>query len=259
MRRREARIATLFAPLDGAVERLTAQREAAPSAFPADLLGRLVAAKDLDTGAGMTPREVRDEVVTIFAAGHETTAVTMVWLWYLLSQHPREETRLHAELDAALGGRAPSGEDLPRLPYARRVVEETMRLYPAAPGLSTREALEDDEICGQRIRRGTNIGISPWILHRHRKLWEDPERFDPDRFAPERSAGRPRFAYLPFGAGPRICIGMGLAMNEAILILATLAQRWRPRLASDAQVALRHNVTLQPRHGLKMILERRKA
>ncbi|HEY5070837.1 MAG TPA: cytochrome P450 [Caulobacteraceae bacterium] len=257
MRRREARMARLFAPMDGAVQRLVARREANPSAFPNDLLGRLVAAKDLDTGAAMTAKEVRDEVVTIFAAGHETTAVTMGWVWYLLSQHPAEEGRLHHELDVVLGGRLPTQDDLGRLAYTRRIVDEAMRLYPAAPGLSTREAVADDEICGHPIRRGANIAIAPWVLHRHRHLWEDPERFDPDRFSPERTPGRQRFAYLPFGAGPRVCIGQVLAMNEAILILASLAQRYRPRLARDARVALRHNVTLQPRYGLKMVLERR--
>ncbi len=257
MRQREARASRLFAPLDAAVEALVAQREADRDAFPADLLGRLVAAKDAETGLAMTAREVRDEVVTIFVAGHETTAMTMTWLWYLLSQHPQEEAKLHAELDGVLGGRLPTQQDLPALTYTRQVVEESMRLYPAAPGISARIALEDDEICGHRIRKGQSVSISPWYLHRSARLWDEPERFDPDRFSPARSVGRPRFAYLPFGAGPRVCIGQVLAMNEAILILASLAQRFRPRLASDAKVALRANVTLQPRYGLPMTLERR--
>lgn len=257
MRQREARTARAFAPLDASIARLVAQREADHDAFPADLLNRLVAAKDAETGLAMNAKEVRDELVTIFVAGHETTAMTMSWLWYLLSQHPAEEARLHAELSEVLGGRPPSQEDLPRLAFTRQVVEESMRLYPAAPAISTRLAQEEDEICGHKIRKGASVAISPWYLHRNRNLWNEPERFDPDRFSPARSAGRPRFAYLPFGAGPRVCIGQVLAMNEAILILASLAQRYRPRLAPEARVALRLNVTLQPKYGLTMILERR--
>ncbi len=134
-----------------------------------------------------------------------------------------------------------------------------MRLYPTAPGLSARACLADDEICGVKVNKGAQIVVSPWILHHHRRLWDEPERFDPDRFLPERSAGRPRFAYLPFGAGPRVCIGQVLAMNEATLILASLAQRYRLRLAPDQEVALQANVTLRPKHGLRMRLVKRSA
>ena len=257
MRQREARIARLFAPLDQMVERLVAEREARGGAAPTDLLARLIAATDNDTGARLTPREVRDEVVTIFMAGHETTAMTMDWTWYLLSQYPGVVGRLQAEFDAVLAGRPAGQNDLPNLVYTRRVVEESMRLYPAAPGISTRVALEADTLCGQSIAAGTRVAILPWVLHRHRQLWSDPERFDPDRFTPERSAGRHRFAFMPFGGGPRVCIGQILAMNEAMIILATLAQRYSPRLAPDARVALHHSVTLRPKYGLKMILERR--
>lgn len=259
MRRREARMAAIFAPLDAAVYRLVAEREANPAGAPPDLLSRLVAAKDDQTGAQLTAREVRDEIVTIFLAGHETTAVTMDWIWYVLSQHPAAEARLHAELDAVLAGRTPGQEDLAQLPYTRRIVEETMRLFPAAPGLSTRQAVAADEICGHAIAKGDNVGVAPWVLHRHRRLWNDPERFEPDRFSPEGSAGRPRFAYLPFGAGPRVCIGQVLAMNEAMLILAALAQHHQPRMAPGFRVGLQHDVTLRPRNGLKMLLERRAA
>jgi len=260
MRKREAFMAGVFAHLDEAIYRLVAAREADRGAAPNDLLGRLVAAKDTEgaqDARGLTAREVRDELLTIFIAGHETTAVTMDWLWYVLSQRPVQEGRLHAELAAVLAGRAARQEDLADLVYTRRVVEEAMRLYPAAPGLSTRRAVAEDVVCGRTIPKGANVGVAPWVLHRSPRLWEDPERFDPDRFSPERAAGRPRFAYLPFGAGPRVCIGQVLAMNEAIIILATLAQRYRPRLAEGAQIALHHNVTLRPRYGLKMILERR--
>jgi cytochrome P450 len=255
MRRRERRIARVFAPLDAMVARLMAARAAAPSDAPADLLGRLMAASE--DGGALSAREVRDEVVTIFVAGHETTAMTMSWTWYLLSQHPDWAARLHAELDVALGGRPATQDDLPNLPLTRRVVEESMRLYPAAPGLSTRRVVEDDELAGVSVRKGMNIVLLPWVLHRHRRLWDEPERFDPDRFLPVRSAGRHRFAYMPFGGGPRVCIGQLLAVNESILLLASLAQHFNPRLAPRARVALRHNVTLQPKHGLPMILERR--
>jgi cytochrome P450 len=257
MRRREARVTRLFASVDALVARLMAEREADPASAPDDLLTRLIAARDDEGGGRLSPREVRDEVVTIFMAGHETTAMTMSWVWYLLSQHPREFARLGEELDAVLAGRPAGQADLPRLAFTRRVVEESMRLYPAAPGISTRVALEDDVISGQKIPKGMSIAILPWVLHRHRKLWHEPERFDPDRFLPERSLGRPRFAFLPFGAGPRVCIGQVLAMNEAVLILANLARVYQPRLAPGAEVALHAAITLRPKHGLKMVLERR--
>jgi cytochrome P450 len=267
MRARERRLAAHSTGLDEAVAALVKTREANLAAAPADLLTRLAAAKDEEAksgeaksgegGGGLSPKEIRDEIITIFMAGHETTAGTLSWTWYVLSQRPVEAARLGAELDAVLAGRPPRPEDLPNLPYTRRVVEEAMRLFPAAPGLSTRRALAADEVCGHTVPKGASVNVMPWLIHRHRRLWDDPERFDPDRFSPERAAGRPRFAYLPFGAGPRVCIGQVLAMNESILILAALAQRYSPRLAPDAQVVPHANVTLQFKAGLKMTLERR--
>jgi cytochrome P450 len=254
MRRRERHVAEVFAPLDGLVSDLMAERAAAGTGGAADLLARLMAATDEAGGGKLSAREVRDEVMTIFLAGHETTAMTMSWTWYLLSQHPAWAERLEVELDAVLAGRAAGQDDLPNLPLTRRIIEESMRLYPAAPGLSTRVALAEDELGGRKIAKGTRVVLLPWVLHRHHRLWDDPERFDPDRFLPERSRDRPRFAFLPFGAGPRVCIGQILAVNEAVLLLASLAQHFRPRLAPDAKVVLRHNVTLQPKHGLAMIL-----
>jgi cytochrome P450 len=244
--------------MDAAIQRLIGEREKIRNEAPKDFLTRLVAAKDPDDGAGLNAAEVRDEVVTIFMAGHETTAVTMTWVWYLLSQHPAEEAQLHEELDAVLGGRMPTVEDLPNLPYARMVIEEAMRVYPPAPGLSLRQAKEADEICGFKVTPGLHILVAPWILHRHRRLWDDPERFDPTRFSKELSEKRPRFAYLPFGGGPRICIGATLAMTEAILILAVLAQRFRLRLKEDQQVTMQTRITLRPKNGLMTILERRR-
>ena len=246
-----------FSAMDGAIYRMIEERERNLAGAPNDLLTRLVAAKDPEDGAGLSAQEVRDELITIFEAGHETTAVAMTFTWYLLSQHPEAEARLHAELDAVLGGRAPTAEDVPNLPYTRQVIEEAMRLYPPAPAVTGRRAIADDEICGQKVSAGDRVMISTWVLHRHRTLWEDPERFDPDRFSVQRSEGRARFAYMPFGAGPRICIGMGLAMTEATLILAALAQRHRPRLKTPQDVKLSARITLAPQGGLKMRLERR--
>jgi cytochrome P450 len=175
----------------------------------------------------------------------------------LLSQHPEEEARLHAELDAVLGGRAPTLEDLPKLGYTRMIIEETMRVYPPAPGLSVREAKEADEVSGFDVSPGLQILISPWILHRHRRLWDEPERFNPMRFSKEASEKRPRFAYLPFGGGPRVCIGATLALTEATVILAVLAQKFRLRLKEPQEVKLQTRITLRPKDRLLTILERR--
>jgi cytochrome P450 len=257
MRGRFARIAKIFEKLDRAIYALIDERAARPVQGSPDLLDRLIAARDGETGVKLSDREVRDEVVIIFVAGHETTSIAMTFAWYLLSQHPREEAKLHAELDSVLGGRLPVYEDLARLPYSRMVIEEAMRLYPPAPGLSNREPQAADVLSGRPISRKDTIIVVPWVLHRHRALWDDPDRFDPERFSPERSQGRHRFAYLPFGGGPRICIGASLAMTEAQLILATMAQLYRLTLAPGQNIQLQHRVTLRPRDGMKMVLERR--
>jgi len=257
MKRLIAEIHAEFAELDAAVAKLIADRAGRGGAGPQDLLARLVAAQDAESGAGMTPQEVRDQVVTIFVAGHETTAVAMTWTWYLLSQHPAVEARLHEELDRVLGGRTPTQADLPNLPYTRMVLDEAMRLYPPAPGLSIRSAIEADEICGVRIPKGAGVAVTPWVLHRHKLLWDHPERFDPERFSAARSVGRHRYAYLPFGGGPRVCIGMAMALMEATIILATLAQRYRLELAPDAEVGLTARITLRPKTPIRMILHRR--
>jgi cytochrome P450 len=248
-----------FKNMDSAIYRLISEREKIRGEAPQDFLTRLVVAKDPDDGVGLSAAEVRDEIITIFMAGHETTAVTMTWVWYLLSQHPAEEATLHEELDSVLGGRTPALEDLPKLTYTRMVIEEAMRVYPPAPGISMRQAKEADEICGFKVSPGLQIGISPWILHRHRLLWEEPERFDPTRFSKEASDKRPRFAYLPFGGGPRVCIGATLAMTEATLILALLAQRFRLRLKEPQEVRLQTRITLRPKDKLLMVLQRRAA
>jgi cytochrome P450 len=246
----------IFSEFDKVIDRLLAERGRGGAAQAKDLLARLLAARDEETGGGMTTQEVRDQVVTIFMAGHETTAVALTWTWYLLSQHPAAEAKLHAELAAVLGGRMPRHEDLARLRYTRMVLEESMRLYPPVHVFS-RSAVGDDEVLGRRIPAGATILIVPWLLHRNPKLWERPERFDPERFAPEGAASRHRFAYIPFGAGPRICIGATFAMAEAMLVLATIAQRYRLRLKPGFPVEPQGLITLRARHGMQMILERR--
>jgi cytochrome P450 len=254
-RRGPRRWSHIFDRLDAVIDRLM-RRETSAGGDGKDLLARLLEARDAETGRVMDPKEVRDQVVTIFMAGHETTALALTWTWYLLSQHPTEEAKVHAELERALGGRTPRFEDLAQLRYTRMVLEESMRLYPPAHTIS-REALAEDEIEGHRVRSGSVVSIVPWVIHRHRTLWDHPDAFDPERFAPERAATRPRFAYIPFGGGPRICIGAGFAMTEAMIILAMVGQRYRLRLAPDAVVEPIGLITLRPRNGLPMLLERR--
>jgi cytochrome P450 len=219
---------------------------------PRDLLARLVAARDAETGGAMTTKEVRDEVVTVFMAGHETTAQALTWTWYLLSLHPAVEAKLDAELRAVLAGRTPQHEDITKLRYTRMVIEEAMRLYPPAHTMA-REPIAPDEVLGQRIPAGANVLIAPWLLHRKASLWPQPHRFDPERFATEPA----RYSYIPFGAGQRICIGAAFAMTEAILLLATIAQRYRLILKPGHPVEPQGLITLRPRHSMAMSLERR--
>lgn len=223
---------------------------------PDDLLDMLLQARDEATGTGMSDHQLRDEVRTLLLAGHETTANALAWTWYLLARHPRVEDALHSELRDVLGGRTPTLDDLPRLPYTRMVIDEAMRLYPPAWAL-IRQSVNDDEIDGYRIDGNTVIGLSPYVTHRHPEYWPDPERFDPERFTPERVAERPKFAYFPFGGGPRLCIGNNFALMEAQLIVATLAQRYRLRLAVDRPVEYELVSVLRPKGGVPMRLERR--
>ncbi len=205
----------------------------------------------------MSRTEVRDQVLTIFVAGHETTALALMWTWYLLAMHPMHEAMLHAELDSVLGGREPAWVDVARLTYTRMILQESMRLYPAVHTLAFRQAQQADVICGVRVPKGSLITIIPWLLHRHREYWQHPDRFDPERFTPEASAGRDRLVYLPFGFGPRVCIGASFAMTEAVLILATLAQRFRLLLVDGHPVEPQALFTLRAKYGVKMTLERR--
>jgi cytochrome P450 len=236
------------------VERLLRSHD--PTADRQDLLARLIVARDSQTHDGMTAQEVRANIVTIFMAGHETTAQALSWTWYLLSQHPAAEAKLHDELAIVLAGRAPRHEDLANLRYTRMVIEESMRLYPPAHTLA-HQSIASDVLLGHRIPAGATVLIVPWLLHRKPSLWERPDRFEPERFSPERTAARPRFAYIPFGAGPRVCIGAAFAMEEALIILATIAQRYRLHLKPGYPVEPQGLITLRPRYGLRMLLERR--
>ncbi len=221
-----------------------------------DLLALLLEARDQETGEGMSDRQLRDEVITLLVAGHETTAVALTWTWYLLARHPHAERALHAELAAVLDGRPPTPEDLPRLTYTRMVLDEALRLYPPAYGLS-RQTREPLEVRGYRLPAGALIGLLQYVTHRHPDFWERPEEFDPERFAPGRAAGRPRFAYFPFGGGQRQCIGAGFALMEAQILLATLAQGFRCAPVSARPIAPDPQVTLRPRGGMPLLLHER--
>jgi cytochrome P450 len=221
-----------------------------------DLLSMLLAARDPETGTGMSDKQLRDEILTIFLAGHETTANALSWIWYLLAQNPAAEARLHDELDRVLGGRMPTYGDLAELKWTRMVIEEAMRLYPPAHTIA-RTALGEDRIGGVRVPAGAIITISIYMTHRNPNLWTDPERFDPERFAPAEAARRHRFAYLPFGGGPRICIGNSFALAETQVIVAAVAQHYRVRLAPGHVVQPIGLITLRAKNGIWVTLEPR--
>jgi cytochrome P450 len=244
-----------IAAFEALVARILAGRRGAGDTHD-DLLAMLLAARDAETGEGMSDRQLRDEILTIFLAGHETTANALAWTWYLLARHPQAEARLHAELDRVLGGRTPAFADLAELKWTRMVIEEAMRLYPPAHTI-VRTAVGEDFLGGVRVPPGASLTISTYALHRNPNLWRDPERFDPERFAPEAVAARHRFAYLPFGGGTRICIGNGFAMAEALVIVAMIAQHYQLRLAGGHPVEPIGLITLRPRHGLWVTLEPR--
>lgn len=220
-----------------------------------DLLSMLLLAQD-DQGSRMTDKQAHDEILTLLLAGHETTANTLNWIWYLLAQHPQVEAQLHDELDRVLQGTAPTLADLRRLPYTLQVIKEAMRLYPPAYSIS-REAVADTVIDGYLIPKGTICNLLIYGLHRNKTHWADADAFKPERFAPENEADLPQNAYLPFGSGPRICIGNSFAMMEAQLILATIAQHYRLSLAPGQVVQMQPLITLNPQGSLPMIIQRR--
>lgn len=221
-----------------------------------DFLSTLLSATDAETGTKLSREELRDEMSVIFLAGHETTANTLCWALYLLSQDPEVEERLLAEVEAVLGGRAPDYEDLDKLVYTRAVVNETLRLYPPVPVFS-RQAVEADEIDGIEIVAGSNMIVSPWLIHRHRLIWDSPDVFIPDRFLPEAKAKRSKYGFIPFGAGPRTCIGAAFGEFEAAILLAMIVQRFRVRLRDGASVLPQARLSLRPSPALPMTIEAR--
>jgi cytochrome P450 len=216
----------------------------------------LLEARDAETGEPLDEVALRNEAAVIFLAGHETTANSLAWTWYLLSQAPEVEERLHAELAEVLGGRLPTLDDIPKLVFTRAVFEETLRLYPPVP-LLARQALRDETIRGRRVPAGSLLIVVPWLLHRHRKFWGKPDHFIPERFLPENAQHRVRHAYIPFSVGPRICAGAAFGLTEAVLCLATLAQRVRLRLMPDAVAVPVCRLTLRPGDDLRMLIEKR--
>jgi cytochrome P450 len=247
---RNRRFLAARATLDGIVYRIIAERRRRPDEHD-DLLAMLMEARDEETGEGMSDRQLRDEVVTLFLAGHETTANALTWASYLLSTHVAVERRLRAEVDEALQGRIPTASDLPNLAYTRMVIDETLRLYPPA-WITNRRAIEEDTVRGYLVPADATVSISPYVTHRDPTIWENPEGFDPERFSPERSAGRPHYAYFPFGGGPRQCIGKGFALMEATLVLALLTQRYELHLVPGRKVETEALATLRPRYGMWM-------
>jgi cytochrome P450 len=231
------------------------ERRRADNRDSGDLLSMLIQVQDED-GTRMTDRQLRDEVLTFLLAGHETTALALSWTWHLLAQHPEIEQKLHSELNRVLCGRAPAFSDLPALPYTDSVIKESMRLYPPAWSLA-RTVISEIEVRGYRIPAGSNLVMSQWIMHRDPQYFSNPESFRPDRWLDERSRKLPRFAYFPFGGGPRQCIGAAFAQMEAVLLLATIAQRFRLRAVPEHEVIPVPSFTLRPKHGMRMTLEKR--
>jgi cytochrome P450 len=226
-------------------------RRRADGARGEDLLSMLLELRDEETHQAMSDREVRDQVATFIGAGHETTAVTLTWTLALLAQHPEIEARVRDEIGHVLGGRTPGVEDLAALSLTRRVIQESLRLYPPIVAVA-RDVLKEDEMGGYRIPAKSTVVLSQWVTQRHPEVWENPEVFDPDRFTPERSAGRHRFAWFPFLGGPHQCIGEQFAMMETMLILVMVYQRFRLELVSKEAIVPRVMLSLRPKDGLVM-------
>jgi cytochrome P450 len=238
--------------LDGLIRRIIAKRRAGGE-DRGDLLSMLLHARDVDDGSGMSEEQLRDEAMTMYLAGHETTAVTLSWTWYLLAQHPDVDARLARELREVLGGRAPTVEDLPRLRYADMVITESMRLYPPAFGIG-RQAVKATEIGGHAVAPRDILIAPTWVVQRDIRWFEAPEVFRPERWADDLARRLPRFAYFPFGGGPRQCIGNAFAQMEAVLVLATIAQRFRLTLEPGQRVTPTPYITLRPEPGIRMRL-----
>lgn len=218
-----------------------------------DLLGMLLAAREPERGAALSRQQIHDNLLTFIAAGHETTANALSWTYYLLATHPDAQKKWQQDLDSVVGSRDVSVTDLPDLTFGRMVLDEAMRLYPPAPFM-VRTAAKDDEIQGHAVKKGTHLYIAPYFIHRHHAYWEKPAEFWPERFHPDAKKTIHRYQYMPFGAGPRICIGAGFAIQEALLIMATLSKKFTLHLAPNQNVEALARITLRPRDGLKMFL-----
>jgi len=250
--------------LEALVDRLVDEHQSAADGAGDDLLSRLVASTEQEPDERVRRRRMRDELITLLLAGHETTASTLGWTWYLVDRHPEVFDRLHAEAVTVLGDRQPTYEDLHELRYTTMVIEEVMRLYPPV-WLLPRRAVGADEIGGYHVPPRADVMLCPYTLHRHPDFWPEPDRFDPDRFAPERAGERSRYAYIPFGAGPRFCVGNNLGMMEAVFVVATVARELRPRLVPGREVVAEPmlslrvrpccGTSLRVRGGLPMTLE----
>jgi cytochrome P450 len=240
--------------LDETVYRIITQRREAES-DSGDLLSMLMQARDED-GSRMTDKQLRDEVLTFLLAGHETTALALSWTWHLLGQNPEVEQKLHEELDRVLDGRVPVFAELPALGYTERVIKESLRLYPPAWGLA-RTVIKEFELGGYRIPAGANVVMSTWVMHHDPRYFPEPEKFEPDRWLPERAQKLPKFAYFPFGGGPRQCIGASFALMEATLLLATIAQKYQFRAEPGHIVTPTPSFTLRPKQGIRMRREKR--
>jgi cytochrome P450 len=254
------RLRPALASLNSIVERLIAMKRRRLGASGGlqdghrDLLTILMLARDAETGEAMSDAQLRDEVMTLMIAGHETTANALSWLWYLLDRHPDEQERLRDELRAATGGRAPTADDLPQLPRMKAVIQETLRLYPPV-WMFDRRALGPDDLAGTKVARGDLVIFCPYAIHRLPDLWPDPEAFRPERFEAGREEHKQKFAYLPFSAGPRTCIGNSFAMIESQIIMGTLLSRFRARLADPAPITARPRVTLRTSRPVELRLE----
>ncbi len=242
--------------IDDIVYRIIAERRVS-GLDQGDLLSMLLEAQDED-GSQMTDKQLRDEVMTLFLAGHETTALTLSWTWYLLAQNPLVEQKFHTELHDVLGGRLPTLGDLPRLKYTDMIAREAMRLYPPAYGLG-REAIEECEIGGFRVPRKTQIFMFQWATQRDPRFFPEPDAFQPERWTEEFANGLPKYAYFPFGGGPRFCIGNTFAMMEILFVLATIGQKFRLSLLPNHPVSLLPAMSLRPRDGIRVVVESRRS
>jgi cytochrome P450 len=242
--------------LDETIYRIIEERRGT-SEDRGDLLSMLMLAQDTEgDGGGMSDEQLRDEVMTLFLAGHETTANALTWTWYLLSEHPEIEARMHAEIDSLLEGKLATVDDVKRLPYTEMVLTEAMRLYPPV-WVMGRRTISGYKAGKYYVPAKSIILLSQYVMHHDERYYPEPEKFDPERWTPEQRAGRPKYAYFPFGGGPRMCVGEQFAWMEGILLIATIAQKWKLRLVPGHPVKMQPLITLRPKHGMKMILERR--